>query len=565
MIIFTLILSIILSCISTAIMSYISMAVPIGPWIETTLVLIAMLIFGIVRSKIDLEKKINTISLATAAGGIGGILATGMGFSLPTLYFVDPNLFNSWIANPIYFSTILAALALSAGSLGIIIAGFFEEKLIVQQQMPFAIGQIVHKIIMAQNQLKKALSLLFGFISTITFLYAQTCLNFIAKQFCLISKISFSIFSIGPITFRTDLIPMLWSIGFVTGHLIVVPLIIGFIAKIVILEPLFYLYTHETIINTILRNICTTCTFMPKLTFSLSKISIEDFSVAFCSGMVIYGVLVSFIGLPKYITKAIKNISYSNPTLQLQFNKWHLPVILTSLTLCVLLFSYFNFSILSQIYILACTAIWTYQVLVIAGEMSLAPLGRFATFVMVPGMILFGFNVLQSTLVATFVEITTGVASDTLFGRKLARLTNINHKKIVLYQWLGLIISSLTIGIIFWLIITTFGLGANTDLPVIKAYGRALLINSKNFDFFSLICGIIFGYALTKTKVNPALVLGGILMPPHFSLILIAGGLSTYLTKDKEEHYPFWSGVFAANSIWMILNTIFKCLFCRCS
>lgn len=563
MLILTVILAIILSCISTSIMSYISMAVPIGPWIETTLVLIAMLLLSIVRSKLQLEKKISTIGLATAAGGIGGILATGMGFSFPTLYFLDKNLFNSWISNPLYFCAILSFLSLSAGSLGIIIASFFEEKLIVKEQMPFAIGQLVHKIITAQNQLRKAISLFLGFISTIILLYAQSCLNLISKQIYLISKWSFSIFNIGPIVLRADLIPMLWSIGFVTGHLIVVPLIIGFIAKIIILEPLYYLYTHETIIHIFLRNISSSVSILPQLPFQISKISIEDFSIAFCSGMVIYGVLLSFIGFPKIISKAIASFSKPDQYQTAKIEKLHLIWALLSICLCSLFFTYFKFSILSQIFILVSTAIWTYQVLIIAGEMSLAPLGRFATFVMVPGMILFGFNVVQSTLTAAFVEIVTGVASDTLFGRKLARLSNISHKNIVLYQWLGLIISALTIGIIFWLIITHFGLGANTDLPVIKAYGRALLINSKNFDIFSLIFGIIFGYILTKIKINPALVLGGILMPPHFSLILIAGGLSTYLTKDKEEYYPLWSGVFAANSIWMISNTIFKCFFIK--
>jgi hypothetical protein len=39
--------------------------------------------------------------------------------------------------------------------------------------------------------------------------------------------------------------------------------------------------------------------------------------------------------------------------------------------------------------------------------------------------------------------------------------------------------------------------------------------------------------------------------------MLIAGGLSTYLVKEKEEQYPFWSGVYATNSLWIFIKMLF--------
>ena len=68
--------------------------------------------------------------------------------------------------------------------------------------------------------------------------------------------------------------------------------------------------------------------------------------------------------------------------------------------------------------------------------------------------------------------------------------------------------------------------------------------------------GFMFGFLLKELKVAPSLVLGGILMPLNISLGLIAGGLMTLFTKNKEEWYPLWSGVFAANSLWMLLKAI---------
>ena len=65
--IITILISILLSLFSTAVMSYIAMATPIGPWIAPTLVLFALLLFRLFRKKTS-----NTaIVLAVSAGSVG--------------------------------------------------------------------------------------------------------------------------------------------------------------------------------------------------------------------------------------------------------------------------------------------------------------------------------------------------------------------------------------------------------------------------------------------------------------------------------------------------------------
>src|SRR5665647_44217 len=91
MLIIAIFFSIIFSIFSTVVMSYISMATPIGPWIAPTIALLAMLLLKLFAIK---HNNVERVGLITTAGSIGGILATGMGFSFPTLYFVDPLLFN---------------------------------------------------------------------------------------------------------------------------------------------------------------------------------------------------------------------------------------------------------------------------------------------------------------------------------------------------------------------------------------------------------------------------------------------------------------------------------------
>ena len=71
--------------------------------------------------------------------------------------------------------------------------------------------------------------------------------------------------------------------------------------------------------------------------------------------------------------------------------------------------------------------------------------------------------------------------------------------------------------------------------------------------------GILFlveFYILKYIKLNPMLVLGGLLMPINITLGLVVGGLFALIPQEREDWYPFWSGVFASNSIWMFIRAM---------
>ena len=505
------------------------MATPIGPWMEMTLVLVGTLLFRAFAHWITLKTQMRSLALATAAGGIGGAVAMACAFSYPTLYFLDPTLFASWMHTPLYFSTILAALVLAAGSFGFILAHYFQDRLFADPAMVFPIGQMVYNMIAVQNQFKKALQLVAGAASALVYGIVQVTTAFIPARLTLLPAFQWSIFDIPLVATRTDMIPMFWAIGFTTGHVIALPLLVAVIARLMIVGPIHTL-------------------FFASLTHS-------DFILAFGAGMAIQGALLGFIDMPKTLHKSIKNIrgSFSSTRASRSIGMNDLSFVLVLMSIATL--TYFAFSLPAQLYVLLFTAVCTYQLLIIAGRLGIAPLGRFATFVMVPGLLIFRFNAVQVTLLATFVEIAGVVAVDMLFGQKVAQLASIESIKMRRYQWIGLIASALSIGIIFWILISHFGLGS-PELIASRAQSRALLINAFNFDYMVMILGFIFSYCLKFIGVNPTLVFGGLLMGLDISLMLIGGGLSTYLVRDKEEHYPFWSGVYATNSLWVFLKML---------
>jgi hypothetical protein len=68
---------------------------------------------------------------------------------------------------------------------------------------------------------------------------------------------------------------------------------------------------------------------------------------------------------------------------------------------------------------------------------------------------------------------------------------------------------------------------------------------------------MITGYVLHYLRINPGLVLGGLLMPINISIGLLIGGLISFLSHHKERWFPLWSGIFAGSSIWMLLTALF--------
>ncbi len=534
---FTLAMTTIFSIFATAVMSYTALATPIGPWIMPTVALCVMLFAKLIQ----LQHPSQSVALVSIGASMGGIVATACAFSFPTLHFLDPELFAQWIAQPAFFAAVMGGLSFSAGALGILVAYYFDHRLIVEQQLAFPIGQLTHQLIKAtSNQLSKAYELLVGFGGTVLFCVMQDGLGafagFIPKNFMLIPPISIALFRIPAI--QVELWPMLWAIGFVAGYIIAIPLAVGAIAKLFLADPIHAIW--------------------------FSHLSSVEFILAFCSGMVLCGALLGFASLPRMLVTGAAWLKATLVTVQQkkvmkEVTNQHLFIGVAwaiSLTLGCLFLRFFAFSWLSILFLYVGTVACMQQVATIAGKYGLAPLGRFATFVMIPAMLLFKLDFVQIVLVATFVEIAVGVVADVLFGRKLARLMEIRTATAWQYHVIGLVMSSLAVGIIFWLLINHFKLGS-TELFAYKAQSRQLLIHARQFELYVLLIGALFAFILRRFKVNAMLVLGGLLMPINFSLGLVIGGLLTLFVKEREEWEPFWSGVFASNSLWMLFKAAF--------
>ncbi|MFI5332925.1 MAG: hypothetical protein ACHQVS_02365, partial [Candidatus Babeliales bacterium] len=255
------------------------MAVMIGPWIHSLVVIASSIIFSLLRSQLSAQQRMTSISLITAASSIGGILATGCGFAFPTLYFLNKDLFVSWLNTPVYFVVIMALMSFTAGALGLLIANLFEHKLIVVDKLPFPIGELSYSLVALQNNVAQTYQLIVGSLASAVYSGAMYFYA-VSQRVMLFSGCSIYGLQLPALGIPAYELPLFISIGFIAGSIIMVPLAIGVISKIILLSP-----AH---------------------TYFFDYLNYNDFAFAFISGMVFYGAIVSLLELPKFFKTIIK-------------------------------------------------------------------------------------------------------------------------------------------------------------------------------------------------------------------------------------------------------------------
>lgn len=555
--VYVIVLGFIFTILSASIISYISMATMVGPWIAPTLVLISG--FFLKFRKKSLEKLYfeQELSIIQTIGSVGGSLGMAIAFSWPTLYFLDSKQFSLLLSSPINFSILMGTLCISAGGLGIWFAKILRKRIVEESSLPFPVSNLIYNVITSQTQDKEAKTMFWGLSATAIFCFLRDGILWFKGWFPRTFYLLPSFFG-RELSLPLFLGPSYLAIGFSSGMMITLPLILGVISRYLVIYPLNF---HGN--------------YLPFKLFD--PMNAQEFTLAFCSGLVFAEVAYGFKSYPSIILAKLKDLLFKETLINKKQKGeldvsilaqsgrkalpflWDLELLFVLSSSCFFL-SYFKFPILAQIFMITSLFLATYQLCLLSAKSGLVPMGRFATFIMVPMMLLFKINYLQITLLCTFVSICVCVASDLLFDYRVGDLCKIKHSSIRKYEWVGLIVSSLFIGMILWLFFTNFQLGS-AELCAQRGLSRALLIQVNSFNYTVLFFGFIFGLSIMKLKISSALMMGGILMPNSVSFGLIIGGLLTKVVKESKKWVPFWSGAFAFECAWILISLLFKVFF----
>jgi hypothetical protein len=516
---------------SACVMTYVSLAVPIGPWIDPTLALLAFIMMQILSWLRHKQVNEHPFLVAIAGGGIGGVIGTAAAWSFPTLYFLDTARAQLWLAHPVQCVGAISAVIVIAGGFGLVIARLLGTGMSIDRAISFPVAQLVVKTIESRDHITHIISLIGGVISATLFHMVQQWTVYIPHIWRVMRETWFGMWRFPALTISLDVAPMLWALGFTTGHVLAVPFAVGVGLKGLILEPCYRIWF-------------------------LSCMKEHAFMMAFCTGLVLQSVAYGFWHLLSKLVRARVQGFQEHLIAAGEWVKrlYSFDVVMIMAISGIFLVRWCEFSVLSWIYLIVTTALSVFQLMLLMGRTGLAPFPRFATFVMIPGLVIFGYTPFQAMLVTAFVEIAGGVAAVAASGYKMGVLGHVKSERWIYYtQWLALLVCSVCVALVLYMLTSRIGLGSAL-LNAQRCQTRALQIQAHDMNVWVVGLGILAGMALERLRINGTLVLGGLLMPLDWSLLLISGGLSTYAVKKKEDQYPFWSGIFVVSSLWIVIR-----------
>lgn len=526
MIVFNLIITFLLTFLSTGFMLYVAMVTGIGPWIGPVIGIAVQACNRFVSS----TYKGTTGLLVTISSSIGGIVAVAFGFSFPTWFFLDPSTFTLALTSSSSFLLLCFFTVLVAGVVASYASFLFYKDLLQEKQLPFPVGTMTYNAVMHTNPQEKRY-LLRGI--SLYCLYAVAFVKRLIGRWALPYVYTFykgatsSYLMIPALTFDFSIMPLLISIGFIAGNLMAFPLICGAVLKMSCVTWLYNYYSH---------------------------LSYNNFLFALCSGIVVAGTVGGLIQQLRKMISALKNIYQGGNQASSPFSVYNLHVkTLSGITLVAFIYLYkYDFSLAASLYLLIGSLVCAYQMAYTAGKIGLALLGRFATFVMIPGILLFSWNPLQVTLVATFVELVGGMVVDILHARKSLDLAHIPYNHYRWYHMVALVGAACGTALFFYYFVTYYSLGSSI-LCAQRAQARALLLQVTSVDVYVLIWGIIMGLVLKYLSCNPVLVLSGLLMPFSLLIPLIMGGMLAAFSKNSKKYESLFSGMYIANACGSII------------
>ncbi len=517
------IILILFSCIT---LSYVAMAASVGPWISPAIIIASNIL--ITKTNIFSIKKNYFSLLNQASCNLAGLVCTAIGFTLPTLFFLDRELFRNFLSNPLYFCAIISGLVIVGSMLGTASISCFGKDFLGNLRN----SPVSNLIVQAHEKSSKTnpeTAIFSGIALTGVICLLRDGLKFGSK--ILLTPTKMLLFPIRP---------TMVAVGYTIGSRVITPLIIGVLCNGLLIKPLAN-YTNAGIFS---------------FTMSTDQSSL---TAAFCSGMILYEAILSLISwIYKFdfysffttLNKANRSIFSKVMTLA---KSRILPATIVSIVTLIII----GFSPIQAIFVSIGSIIASVEISRFVLGYGLAPFGRFASFLMFPAIAIFPLGGLQTTLLCVFVSIACAAAANLTIQNGVAKITQIDSKELKMHHWLGIFVCALSVGIIFWVLCTNLNLGTS-ELFAQRGRMRAILINTPSFNRWFMLLGGLFGFIMQRLKLQITMVFGGLMMPKDLTFGLICGAILRKFFDKKESVENFWTGAFIGESLIITLTLIIR-------
>jgi len=375
----------VLTAFASLLLLYISLATGLGPWIAPMMV-VGLRFFMTERAG---------VALITIAASFGGAIATGIGFSITTLYFVDRPLWEWLIAHPWWLCGGLGLLVLVGGAAGLLLARRCSSALINDSTMPFPVATAILNALDAKQQQSERWALGAG--------VGAASLIGLVRQLVVVSWSGF-------------ILPVGWAVGYFAGSGLAAPLLLGFCAHAVL---------------------------VPYLVEWLALSSMEV-TFALCAGLLLSGVA--------QLGSAIRQLAIAVvPSLSL------IELGVAGAVLMILFGA--GVPLIGLLIIAGLLVPLLYHLVYCASRSGLATYGRYMTLLMLPLLCVPGITAAHIVLMCTVVGIMGATVVDSVCAYKIAQQSQLSDRAVVWAQVGGVVVTALTVGLVLWWLCTHFTIG----------------------------------------------------------------------------------------------------------
>lgn len=540
-----LVVSTFFAILASVVLLYISISSGIGPFVAPVIVLasaaLGRLFFW------SSENYSQRLALIQVAGANVGLLATAVGFTLPTYFFVDQVNFMSIITQrPVYAVSCISAFVLLWSVIGTFIGNLFSDHFLKDKTLKIPVADLIKTTIEASHEKKEFFKLAQGFgFGTFLCSIRELFLRAVSSGFIRASSLPLIGVS-GPAVAHT-IAPTLWAVGFIAGPSMAFALFIGLASKHLFFQPVFSLMVSYRVGY---------------------ELGFEQYLVAVGSGLVLADLVSgAFLNARELFGQFRNAKDLGNASVWFWQTLEHVKSIIQGahyvwfgLSCGAAVWFLRWFGITSPglvIFLIAALCVAVYQMTLVSGQIGLVQFGRYATFLMLPALFFFYVSPFQAIVISSIVCIVGAAAANLLFQYRLADDLNISRSTMYNIQLASNVLGAASIGVVFVLLCSHLSLGSPEFLGF-RCYARALLIQSFSFDVLSVGIGVAWGIVLKLFGASPAMVLGGILMPRELVAAFALGAGLSVLTSNPRDHMATASGVFAAEAIWIFIQILLK-------
>ncbi len=486
------------TALAAALLLYISIATGLGPWVAPLLI---VMIRSIIRDR-------EQVALLAIIASFGGAIATGIGFSVTTLYFVDRPLWEYYCHKPWLVVGGIGIVVLVAGWWGLVLARRYAPRLVNDGTIPFPVATSIVTTLAIQSGLREQILFLSGIFGAI-----------------LVGGMRL----LGGVWAVPWVMPVGWATGFLAGADIIIPLLVGMGAQYLVVAPLATWAEH-----------------CPWEYFSVLRP--VDITFALCSGLLLSGLGVSLVkNSSAFRYRSLR--AWARQSMAFSVNK----VDMVSMAAVGGMLCAVGISVPVSVGIVAGLYLVLDHLVHFASRTGLATYGRYMTILMLPLLALPSMSSAHIVFVCLIVGVAGAAIVDGVCTYKVGALCNMNENSVYRAQILGLVCTALSVGGLLWLL-CAYGTVGTWPLVAHRGLSRALLMQSFSFNGVVVALGVVLGLLLGRYRINSVMVFGGLVMPHGLTFALVLGASIRKIAYHDALGTIVWSGVLVGDIVWLLIN-----------